>query len=126
MADTLGIEGVIEKTSDSRGSWKIGLEVSEELETDEGSRVFAVPANDSVTISLTASSPATFLVIKTPKRINVTRTYTGDVTPAPTVTDEPIRELLIVQTLGLDTITLSNPNSEDVLVSVFAGRKTDT
>lgn len=121
MADVFGIEGTINKTSDSRSSWELALEVSEELATDEGARVFLVPAGNVVTVALAASSPADFLVIKAPKRVNVSRTYTG-VSPVPTITNEPVRELLIVQTLGLDTVTLDNPNTEDVYVTVCAGR----
>lgn len=121
MAETLTITGLVEKVSDTRSGWTLPLEISLDLDGDEGAKTFTIAAGATVSIPITLVTPADVLILKTPSRVNVTLTYTG-VSPTVTVTSMPVLEFCFLRTTGLNTISVANPNSLSVLLTVCAGK----
>lgn len=122
MATVLTIDGEIKRTTDTGMNSTLPIEISDEV---SALLPFMLPvdAADSAVIALEiGGSEYDILIIRSPKRVNVTAEYDASVDPAPVVTAMPVREYLILQTLGLTEVTIANPNDSNITVEVLVGK----
>lgn len=118
MAETLSVVGEVQKLSSARSNWSIPLDVSEDIEVDAGASTLVVPANGSATLSLTHLTAADFLLLVTPRVLDVTLTLA-----AGTFSVVPVRGVFMIQTEGLTAVQMDNADGIDVLVTIEASRR---
>ena len=117
MTDTLNVTGSVEKTSEAGGGFKIEIEVADDVDVDTGSKTIVIAPSGTATIDLSDVTPGDGLIIKTPTLVTATATWTGR-SPNPVFTDVPVREWLILQTAGLHTLVLTNPDTVSVRLTL--------
>ncbi len=118
MAETLSMLGKIEKTSDARSSWDFVLELSKDAKADTGAMTFDIAPAATVTLDPFIFGLGDVLVLKTPKQILLGLTFDAALLPAPTVTDMPVEETLLLHTKSLKGFALTNPQTATVTVTV--------
>lgn len=118
MADTLSITGTVEKISETRGSWSEVLDLACEIDADTGLRQESIAAGASRVIDLAGLTTGDAVLLKSPRALTLTAAFSG----GGSMTDVPARTL-VLETTGLLSLSVENPNEAAVMFTLAVLRK---